>query len=119
MKKFWKNFDLKFGMAKKSWCPDIHSPQKIQSPECSVNKKILKNFWSQIWCDQNNVGCLEPLPPQKIQSPELLGKGTKFWKIFWLQIRHDQKKLVPRSPPSLKISESRVHLLNSKKVWKI
>ena len=31
----------------------------------------------------------------------------KILKFFWLQIWHDQKKLVPRSPPP-KISESRV-----------
>ena len=59
MKKFWKIFDLKFGMTKKSWCPD--PLPKIQCPQCFVNKKILKNFWPQIYCEQKNW-CPDPPP---------------------------------------------------------
>ena len=40
----------------------------IQSPGCSVNEKILKNFWPEIYHDQKKF--VPRLPLRKIKSPE-------------------------------------------------
>ena len=39
-------------------------PKNIQSPECSVKEKILKNFWPQIWHDQKML-MIRHTPTQK------------------------------------------------------
>ena len=54
----WKNsknfFSLKFSITKKIWSSDPPC-KKIKSPEYSVNEKIWKIFWSQIWYDQKKL----------------------------------------------------------------
>ena len=80
-----KFFVLKFGMTKKSWCPEptckkfsIHSTlwikkfqkfldlkfsvtKKIQSPELFINKKIPQNFLFSNLAWPKKVGALNPL----------------------------------------------------------
>ena len=60
----------------------------------------------------------DPHLPWKIQSPELL-LNEKILKKILPQIWHDQMKLVPRPPPSLKISKSRApaEWKNSEKIF--
>ena len=81
-------FGFKFGMTKKSLCMDPHPPRKIQSPEHSVNEKNSENIIGlkfgmnkKSWWPEP-----DPLTPQQIQSPDLLGKWNICWKLFWPQI---------------------------------
>ena len=98
----WKNcekfFDLKFGMTKKSWCPHKPPPpNKIQSPEHSVNKKILNNFGFKFGMTKIS----SPGPSSDTFSPEHSVKEEILKILVW------PKKSWCPAPP-LKNSESRV-----------
>ena len=103
--------DLKFVMTKKSWCPEPHPPQKIQCPELLINTKILKNFWLQIWCDQKKNWCPDTPPPPTNSESRALRKWRKVQKNFDLYFGVT-KKSWPR-PPLWKI-QSPEHSVNEK-----
>ena len=69
-----------------AWTP---SPQKIQSPDHVVKKKIMKTFDLKFGMTKK-IWYPDPYPPWKIQSPELL-VYEKISKKFLSQIWHDQK----------------------------
>ena len=92
MKKCRKIFGLNLGWPKKV---GAKSPLwKIQSPECWVNEKILKNVFTLNWDDQKSW---PRHPLWKIQS-RVLSKQKKFRKNFRFQIWRHQKKLASRLP---------------------
>ena len=59
----------------------------------------------KIYCDQKKL--VPGHPVWKIQSQEC-SVNEKIWKNFYLKLKHDQKKFIPRTPP-LTNSEFRVH----------
>ena len=87
-------------MTKKSWYPN---PPALKNSGSRVLCKG-KNF-KKIYCDQKKLVPRHPL--LKIQSQEC-SVNEKIWKIFYLKLKHDHKKFIPRTPP-LTNSESRVH----------
>ena len=101
MKKFRKIFWPQIGCDQKKLVPR-HPHWKIQSPECSVNKKILKKFLVSNLVWPKKVG-LDP--PWQIQS-RVLSKGKNSENFLTLNLSWPEN--VGAQTLLLKNSESRV-----------
>ena len=69
MKKFQKLFDLKFSMIKKVGSDPPAPLWKLQSPEHTVNEKVLKMFYLKFGMIKKIGACTNPLHKKfRVQS---------------------------------------------------